>query len=238
MKYMGSKRRVAKYIAPIIQAHIDSGQYKTYIEPFVGGANMIEHIECENRHGSDIHPNLIALLVKLQDGWCPPESISNEKYNHVRKNPDMYLPSFSGFVGFCCSYSGKWWGGYARGNDNNGNPRNYCDEARRNLLKQAPKIESVEFRYHSYSNYAPENCVVYCDPPYAKTTKYKTFDFNHSKFWDWCEKYARPEYNNTILVSEYFCPREHKVLWEKEISSSLTQDTGSKKATEKLFWVR
>ena len=47
MKYMGSKRRLAKYIAPIIQAHIDSGQFKTYIEPFVGGANMIEAIECE-----------------------------------------------------------------------------------------------------------------------------------------------------------------------------------------------
>lgn len=57
MVYMGSKRRVAKYIVPIIQEYIDCG-YDTYIEPMVGGGNIIEHIQCKNRIGYDINPYL------------------------------------------------------------------------------------------------------------------------------------------------------------------------------------
>ena len=38
MKYLGSKSRIARYIAPIIQDCIDTNNISTYIEPFVGGA--------------------------------------------------------------------------------------------------------------------------------------------------------------------------------------------------------
>ena len=38
-----------------------------------------------------------------------------------------------------------------------------------------------------------------------------------------------------VFVSEYNAPEDFKCVWEKEINSSLTKDTGSKKATEKLF---
>lgn len=37
MVYMGSKRRYAKYIVPILQNCIDTHNISTYIEPFVGG---------------------------------------------------------------------------------------------------------------------------------------------------------------------------------------------------------
>lgn len=37
MKYMGSKSRIAKYIVPIIQKHIDNNDYQCYAEPMVGG---------------------------------------------------------------------------------------------------------------------------------------------------------------------------------------------------------
>jgi DNA adenine methylase len=240
MKYMGSKRRIAKYIAPIIQAHIDSGQYKTYIEPFVGGANMIEHIKCETRIGSDINGDLIALLLALQDGWIPPDYVTREKYKHVRMNLEDYLPSFRGWVSICCSYNGKSFGGFAGKITTKINTeRNYQTEAKKNVLEQAKSLQDIEFRYHSYKNWAPENCVVYCDPPYQKTTNYSTGGFSHKEFWLWCRKYSRPEYNNCILVSEYEAPEMFaKCIWQKEINSSLTQDTGSKKAIEKLFWVR
>ncbi len=39
MKYMGSKNRIAKQILPIILKNRTKEQY--YIEPFVGGANLI-----------------------------------------------------------------------------------------------------------------------------------------------------------------------------------------------------
>jgi DNA adenine methylase len=38
-----------------------------------------------------------------------------------------------------------------------------------------------------------------------------------------------------VFVSEYNAPKDFKCVWEKEMVSSLTKDTGSKKAIEKLF---
>lgn len=53
IKYMGSKNRIAKQIVPIIQKQIDNNSVKVYIEPFVGGSNMIEHVKCEQKIGGE-----------------------------------------------------------------------------------------------------------------------------------------------------------------------------------------
>lgn len=55
MKYVGSKNRIAKYIAPIIQSKIDELGYKCngYFEPFVGGANIIDKVRCPYKYGYD-----------------------------------------------------------------------------------------------------------------------------------------------------------------------------------------
>ena len=37
MKYMGSKNRLSKELAPIIQKYIDESGFNKYLEPFVGG---------------------------------------------------------------------------------------------------------------------------------------------------------------------------------------------------------
>ena len=47
MKYMGSKSRIAKYIVPIIRSYIDNNNIKRYFEPFLGGANVIDKINCD-----------------------------------------------------------------------------------------------------------------------------------------------------------------------------------------------
>ena len=43
MVYMGSKRRLAKELIPILTKDLDENTY--YVEPFVGGANMIDKID-------------------------------------------------------------------------------------------------------------------------------------------------------------------------------------------------
>ena len=68
MNYMGSKSRIAKYIVPIIQKCIDDNNIRYYIEPFVGGANIIDKIICENKSGSDKNEYLIALLDYVSRG--------------------------------------------------------------------------------------------------------------------------------------------------------------------------
>ena len=50
MKYVGSKNRLSKHIAPIIQSYIDDNNITQYLEPFVGGANMIDKINCDKKN--------------------------------------------------------------------------------------------------------------------------------------------------------------------------------------------
>ena len=45
MKYIGSKKRISKYILPILQGYIDKNNISVYYEPFVGGSNMIDEIK-------------------------------------------------------------------------------------------------------------------------------------------------------------------------------------------------
>ena len=51
MQYMGSKNKISKFIAPIIQEFIDNNGHKSYIEPFVGGAHWVDKIKCQNKYG-------------------------------------------------------------------------------------------------------------------------------------------------------------------------------------------
>jgi DNA adenine methylase len=73
MRYVGSKNRIAKHILPIMLAERKPDQW--WVEPFVGGANMIDKV-AGNRIGNDSNEFLIALLVALRDGYIPPCCIS------------------------------------------------------------------------------------------------------------------------------------------------------------------
>ena len=43
---------------------------------------------------------------------------------------------------------------------------------------------------------------------------------------------------NIIFISEYNAPSDFKCIWSKDITSSSTKGTGSKKGVEKLFIVK
>ena len=81
MQYMGSKNRIAKHLLPIM---LENRNGRTWVEPFVGGANMIDKVDGK-RIGSDIHKHLIALHKALQSGWIPPTEVSKEMYYEVKK---------------------------------------------------------------------------------------------------------------------------------------------------------
>ena len=90
MRYVGSKNKLSKELAPIIQSYINEDT-KGYIEPFVGGANMIDKIECANKFGYDIHEELIELLKYIQDlNNKLPSVISEEEYMKVKNNRNDY----------------------------------------------------------------------------------------------------------------------------------------------------
>lgn len=232
MKYMGSKARHAKEFLPIMLAGRKPDQW--YVEPFVGGANVIDKVY-GRRIGGDANPDLIILLQAMagdhhyRNGpFTPPDFVSEQNYNEAKSYSPGPLKSY---VGFGLSYGGKWFGGYRR--DSIGK-RDYSAEAKRNYMKQAPLLEGVDFHFCSYDQlHIPQNSIVYCDPPYEGTTKYATGNFNHANFWRWCD--AKVDEGHSVFVSEYTAPDEWKCVWEKTVNNTLTKDTGSKQGVERLF---
>ena len=230
MKYMGSKNRIAKEILPIM---LNEREERVWVEPFVGGANMIDKVQGQ-RIGADINPYLIDALIAIRDSVddLPKNNhdFTESDYKQLRKNDDY---KYKGYAGFAFSYGGKWLGGWSRTDKTSIKQRDYVAESYRNAVNQSPLLQGIDLITENYSNLEiPENSLIYCDPPYEGVTKYKD-DFNHSEFWQWCRNMASK--GHIVFVSEYKAPDDFECVWEKEIVSSLTQDTGSKKAVEKLF---
>jgi len=225
MQYMGSKHRIAKYILPIMLKKREAEQW--WVEPFVGGANMICKVE-GRRIGNDNHPYLIALLQALQHGWVPPTEISKEMYYNIKKNSANYDKALVGFVGFLCSFGRKWWGGYAFNNKGD----NYAERGSKVLVEQAKNLGNVVFTCGNYINLEiPERSIVYCDPPYEGTTKYKD-SFNHALFWQWCRDKA--EIGHTVFISEYNAPQDFECVLEIKHKTILDKNSQYPRV-ERLF---
>ena len=240
---MGSKSRIAKYIVPIIQQYIDDMNCTTYIEPFVGGANIIDKIKCERKIGSDKNKYLIALLQRVQSGKPLLDEVSKELYDKVRtafNNGDTseFQEWQVGNIGFLASYNGRWFdGGYAKtGYEKTKNGlrlRNYYQEAKNNILEQASDLEDIEFGWCDYKVYNNvSDCVIYVDPPYQGTKQYaNATKFDYDEFWQTMREWSK---NNVVLVSEQNAPDDFVCIWEQEVSRSI-KATDKSKSTEKLF---
>lgn len=62
MKFIGSKQRLSDRIIPLIHKAIAEGQTGLYVEPFVGGANIIDKVIAPCKIGADNDKYLIELL--------------------------------------------------------------------------------------------------------------------------------------------------------------------------------
>lgn len=162
-----------------------------------------------------------------------PDTISREEYAAVRENKEGFDPWYVGCVGFLASYNGKFFGGYAGTvHTKAGTIRDYYDEAKRNLHKQAAAFGNIGFARFDYRMLGFTDCVIYCDPPYAATTGYNGGEqFDHTEFWDTMRRWSG---NNLVFISEQTAPPDFKVIWEGAVTR--TNDNASRfTATEKLF---
>lgn len=211
MKYVGSKNRIAKEIIPFMLK--DSAKYRCWLEPFVGGANLIDKIPSTfYRVGNDKNHYLITLLNKIKEdcSWIP-SNITEQEYYKVKYNPKNYPDYLVGFVAFCCSFGSKYWGGYARGAG-----RNFCLEAKKNLIKQSKNLQDINFMSVDYKNLVikqPSKTIVYCDPPYKNTTKYHA-GINYDEFYHWL--LVQHSKGCKIYVSEYWMPPEFVCIFKKK----------------------
>lgn len=239
MTFMGSKSKYAGEICPILQQTIDEKGIDTYIECFVGGANIIDKIRCPNRFGYDRSDTLIALLQQAATDWDGVlKEGSRELWDkgkaYVKDGimpEDMSLADI-GAMEFFASFSS---GGFPRGYAKNAKGRNYFQEGYRNLERQAPKLRGITFGCQNYWELEPtEGAVIYLDPPYANTKHYgyanqAKMDYNH--FWDWVRELSKKNY---VFISEQTAPADFEVVWQKDVKRTAGQDNHYA-AVEKLF---
>ena len=227
MRYVGGKSKIASQIAQLLK----SSGGGTFISLFCGSCAVeckvqgFDKIIC-----NDKHPYLIALYRGLQNGFEPPDIVSEEQYRYVREHKDEN-PPLTGFVGFACSFGGKWWGGYARARKS---VRGYAHEGKASLLRQLPCLKEMEFVCGDYKDVPiPQGSVIYADPPYFNTTKYK-YGIDHDEFWEYMRELARR--GNKVFVSEQTAPPDFKCVWEKPLKRTLDRNKSNQfYATEKLF---
>ena len=223
MQYMGSKKKIAKYLVPLLTKYREN---RLYIEPFVGSGAIFSHMALP-KIGNDLNKYAVSLLRSIRDGWIPPSVVTIEDYNNVKNTPSKYPDYLVGFIGFGCSFGGKFFGGYAK----NSSCRNYAQGSKNTLLKIAPFLQESLLCCQEYNDIdIPHNSFVYCDPPYANTTKYKN-NFDSALFFDWVRKISR---HSRVVVSEYSAPKDFVCIKKFPVKSTLNKNIPIDRV-EKLF---
>lgn len=183
MKYMGSKARIAKDILPIILKDRKEGQF--YVEPFVGGANVIDKVK-GNRIGADINKYLIKALMLVRD---EPNKIPRNNKEYTQEmfedaKQSQLENAIDCFAMFQYSFGSMFKGSWAK----NKRGTDYVKECVKNVLIQSDNLQGVNFIHSScFDLEIPKESIIYCDIPYEGTIKYKGIDdFDYIKFWQWC----------------------------------------------------
>lgn len=229
MRYMGGKSRISNEISNILNKFTEG---KTFVSLFCGTCAIESKVTATKKICNDLHPYLIELLTAVQKGYELPDAVTKEDYFKVRENKDEDK-ALTGFVGFGCSFGGKWFGGYSNNNSKN----NYTKQSKNSLLRKMKTLtpETTIFTNLSYKDVTiPVDSVVYCDPPYQRTTKYSNSkDFNHDEFWDYVRELSK---EHMVFVSEINAPLDFTVVWNKSMKRTLRVDNeNSFSSVEKLF---
>lgn len=194
MRYMGGKYHTAKWICPILLQLINERKLLNFVDLFCGAVNITCGMtEVPGRRlANDRQADLIALWQAVQTGYTPPHSCTQQIHKRLMATRGQAPDPLRAFVGFGCSYRGKYFGGF--------DPRGAAVSVRA-IEKKRPHLTGVEFTSLDYREVPiPARSLVYCDIPYESTEGYSVGKFDHAEFWHWAERQSR---RSTIVVSEY-----------------------------------
>lgn len=229
MRYLGGKHRIAGWVLENCIPHMEG--YLYFLEPFCGGLSVTVELNTYLRGtlgertyeyiAADGQPALIHLLRALQGGWEPPDSFSEGMY-HAAKNLPPSDP-LHGFAAYCCSFSGKFWGGYARKPEG----RNFAQQGKNALLRKMAALPDVYFVCADFREWDVTDTFIYCDPPYANRTHgYGMGKWCRIEFWKWARKMAEKGRRNMLIVSEYAAPED--ITWLESRASRMDIHTALK----------
>ena len=122
MQYFGGKFYISGPLTKFLNSVLRPNQ--PFVDLFCGSCNVVTKIDAARlRIANDINPYLIEMWKSLQAGWIPPQNLTKDEYYKVKSDLERDK-ALSSFVGFGCSFTGKWWGGYATSPSSN-----YCKNA-------------------------------------------------------------------------------------------------------------
>ena len=232
MRYFGGKVRISKGLSTFLNSQLKEEQ--PFVDLFCGSCNIISKIgDNRLRIANDKHYYLIEMWKALQDGWVMPSNITEEEYQYIKNNKNE-KPYLTGFVGFGCSFAGKWFGGYCRDNTN----RNYCLNAKNSNLKILKNLKDVVFYNKDYREIElPINSLIYCDIPYKNTTQYDKNEvgiFNHEEFYQWVKENS-DKYE--IYISEYKenVPIGFEIVWEMPSRKDIRDSSNKRAKTQEVL---
>lgn len=229
MRYQGGKSRIA---APIAETISQRGG-ECFVSLFCGSCAVESRVKGYTRKIlNDRHEYLIAMLRAVQAGYELPEVVTPEQYQYIRLHKDEDK-ALTGFVGFGCSFGGKWFGGYAR----NATGTNYAAQSKRSLLKDMAGLTGAEFVCGDYRRvHIPPGAVIYADPPYHDTTGYDGGKFDTVTFWRAMQLLA--DTGHPVFVSEQTAPPGICCVWEKPFTRTLDRNKGNQfTVTERLYYL-
>ena len=237
MQYFGGKAKIAKELSVVLNNYL-IGNDKPFIDAFCGSCNVISKIDSNRiRVANDKHKELIAMWQWVQEMGVDrlPTDVSKELYYYIKTSttsPDW----LKGFVGFGCSFAGKWWGGYAASDNKE---RNYATNAINTIAKKLKGLSGVSFTCGDYFDIIiPERpSVIYCDIPYRNTTGYSNGAFNHEQFYAWA--YSMKALGHIVLVSEYEMNVDEamkgNIVWCKESKKDIRDSEGIQQLTTEVL---
>ena len=218
-----------------IAEHLNSHECSTYLEPFMGSCWVTAKVKHKTRLAGDAHNEIVCLYHRVvNEGWEPPEHISEDEYKSMRaqrfQEERDYSPEMMAFVGFGCAYGGAYFRMYAG--------ESYAGRSKRSILKKSKHLEGVQFFTADYKDLNPSGCLVYCDPPYDGKYSYRISgrrgngEFNTDEFWGVMDQWSE---NNVVYISELSAPEGYECVMDVAVTSCIRSKDGCTKRHEKLF---
>jgi len=246
MQYLGGKHYQAAKIIPILETSRKPGS--RFVDACCGSLNIVSKISGD-RLANDACVPLISLFRGWQEGWRPPEFISEEEYAIIKNGSRDPRDPLTAFAGFGLSYGGKYFDTFARAWKtpagkrtkyvDGATPVDFSSLAANGLARKMAKCQGVEWSSKDLFDLdiRPDD-LVYIDPPYFGREQYTYFgksDFDYERMIDQADTWARS--GATVFISEF---AQQSPTWERvgEFRTNGSFTRGSKqKKTDKLFRV-
>lgn len=216
-RYYGSKQRFANEMVRFILKYTKDHNlvFDQIIDCFCGtgsvSAQFRKHVTVPI-YASDHLECMIILLQSIQNGFVPPETITEPEFNAIRLEPTNPLHAL---LNISCSFQGQ----YLRDNFHT-----WTLESLKRLHKNIPKLnyQNIQFVCCDYKDWSDKiGCLIICDPPYLTACKaqwpknYKGFE--HEEFYQWVRAMSQ---DNIVIVCEFTMPNDFECIWTKPLKTS------------------